>query len=290
MQALSQSQVDGYRSSGYLHLPGILQRADLDPMRRAIDEAVDERARALYEQGKVPSLYEDLSFERRLVVLYDHAEIGVRSWNFLEQTYASRELFQLLCHAKLLDIIECLLGPEIAWPGSIVARTNLPQTEITTFPWHQDSQYYGEQTRHTQVITVWMPLVDVDERNGCLQLIPGSHTWGLLEGKRGADKNVRTKEDVEKRGIPVTVAMRLGDVLLFSNLTFHASKPNTTDTVRWSMDVRYLVPAKAESLTEQEQQAYDTLYTHYRLRPVTVRSRDPQRVVRWEQLRAASAL
>ena len=33
--------------------------------------------------------------------------------------------------------------------------------------------------------------------------------------------------------------MRCGDFLAFHNLTFHASKVNRSDQVRWSVDVRF---------------------------------------------------
>ncbi|MCH2596029.1 MAG: phytanoyl-CoA dioxygenase family protein, partial [Pirellulales bacterium] len=39
---------------------------------------------------------------------------------------------------------------------------------------------------------------------------------------------------------PVPIPMALGDILLFSNMTFHGSKVNRSDGVRWSTDIRYI--------------------------------------------------
>ena len=51
--------------------------------------------------------------------------------------------------------------------------------------------------------------------------------------------NMRSFENPEERGTPIPLPMKKGDILLFSNMTFHGSKINHTDEVRWSIDIRY---------------------------------------------------
>ena len=82
--------------------------------------------------------------------------------------------------------------------------------------------------------------MDVDEENGCMQFISGSHKWGLLPNKRQGDHLVPV-EDVEARGRVETLAMRAGDAVAFRNLTFHRSLMNNSDGIRWSIDLRYSV-------------------------------------------------
>ena len=79
--------------------------------------------------------------------------------------------------------------------------------------------------------------------------------------------------------------MRRGDALAFSNLTCHASTVNTTDEMRWSIDLRYVVPEAAAARSDEERQGYTTIYDHYRMRPISVTSRNPDEVVPWEQIR-----
>ncbi|MGN6533482.1 MAG: phytanoyl-CoA dioxygenase family protein, partial [Ginsengibacter sp.] len=45
-------------------------------------------------------------------------------------------------------------------------------------PWHQDQYYWPIDTYNT--ITMWMPLVDIDEEMGMLTFASGSHTKGYV--------------------------------------------------------------------------------------------------------------
>ena len=204
----------------------------------------------------------------------------------LTRAFDCPELFHLICHPVILDSLESLLGAEIAWTGSYVTRLKLPRNEGSVFPWHQDSQYYGQATQHLHVVSLWVPLVEVNEDNGCLYIIPGSHNWSLLKGQREEDNKVHTLEEVEQRGTPVALPMKQGDILLFSNLTCHASKLNTSSNVRWSVDLRYVASPQFQRQTEQQRQGYDGLKNHYRVEPITVRSRQPEKVASLPQLQA----
>ena len=284
MAQLTPSEVDLYREQGYVVLREVLKLEDLASVRALLMELVDKHARELQRAGKISSLYEDESFERRLLVINEEAELVMRLKD-LTHSFNTPELFDLICHPAILDSVESLLGPEVAWTGSYVTRPSLLQKKPTTFPWHQDSQYYGAPTQHLHVVSLWIPLVDVDEHNGCLYVIPGSHLWGLLKCERDpVDDMVHSFENVEKRGNAVALPMRPGDVLFFSNLTFHASKGNTTGRVRWNVDLRYVAAPDAQTLIEKERQGYDTLNAHYRVVPITVRSRQPENVASLAQL------
>ena len=282
---IDQAKVEAYHNDGYLLLPGLFTEADMQPVRLAIEDEVDRLADRFYREGKVSSRFADQPFNRRLVLLCESAQESVRIWELRTRAAVTPELYRLVRHPGLLELMTAILGPEVAWTGSFAVRVKLPESEVTAFPWHQDTQYYGNPTRHLHVISVWIPLVDVDERNGCLQLLPGSHRWGLLGGARDSERVVQMFEDVEQRGKPVVLPMRRGDALAFSNLTCHASTVNTTDEMRWSIDLRYVVPEAAAARSDEERQGYTTIYDHYRMRPISVTSRNPDEVVPWEQIR-----
>lgn len=45
-------------------------------------------------------------------------------------------------------------------------------------PWHQDQHYWPLATNHT--ITLWMPLVDVQENMGMMRFASGAHRAGRI--------------------------------------------------------------------------------------------------------------
>ena len=87
---------------------------------------------------------------------------------------------------------------------------------------------------------MWIPLVDADENNGCLWVIPGVHKSPLMlhNYPEGGGYLIITEEHLPKSD-RLCVPVKKGGVLLLSNRTPHASFENKTDKVRYSMDLRY---------------------------------------------------
>ncbi len=99
---------------------------------------------------------------------------------------------------------------------------------------HQD--YYYIKNEPNTMIAAWIAMDDVDEENGCLWVIPGSHKLGLLP--HGKVKNLEEHEawTHETEGVDlskeVPVVMRSGDILFFHNLLIHSSTRNRSAN-RW---------------------------------------------------------
>lgn len=272
-----QDLMDDYTQDGYLLVRNALSPADLEPMRTLIARKIDAHARQLFHDGHIPSAFDDEPFGRRLVRLYENSELRLRSWADLA---VGRALYDLARHPRIVNVLEPLLGPHISFNGDFHVRPKMPNSTLTAFPWHQDSQYYGKPSQHTHIVTVWIPLVEeVTQDNGCLHVMPGSHRWGLLDSARDVDMNMHTFEDISKRGESRPLPMKMGDILLFSNLTFHRSTVNRSNAVRWSIDLRYTETRGIRRLAPQEQEAADHIVTLVRRRkslPLVVRGQDKQ--------------
>ena len=279
-----------YERDGYVVLRDIIDDQDLEPMRDFIKAKVDGYSRELYDEGKLSSRYEDESFERRYAAICEEMDILPRNWSF---GMFGREFYDLYNLPGVLDVCRLLLGPEVSNIGTPALRTKLPGSMITSFPWHQDSQYLdqgtiGQKEKHTgglHMVTVWVPLVEATVENGCCWVIPGSHRWGLLDGARGADSNIRMEEDVEARGTPpVPIPLKPGGALFMTNLTVHTSKLNTTRKSRWSIDFRYFpTPDRAELAAEQREGAEYVKNKELRggMVPLVVLSEGPKQT--WEE-------
>ena len=53
-------------------------------------------------------------------------------------------------------------------------RTKTPHNEQTTVPWHQDNAYLDPTALNTLQPTAWIPLIDANTENGCMQV---SSAW-----------------------------------------------------------------------------------------------------------------
>ena len=241
-------QRQAFEAQGYLLVRQVLDAQVFDPLRSVAMSAINQYAKSLYDQGQISDLHKNLSFYKRLTKISRQSQTGpLLHWNWNKQVFG-QEVYQLITHSTILDIVASLLGPEITANGDYWLRFKMPTGDDSVFPWHQDSIYYNGNanpdqsvilSERSQILTVWIPMVDVDEKNGCLQIIPGSHKRGLRSARRDENGRQVPIEDVETWADVKNIKMKVGDVCVFGNLTFHRSLANISDEIRWSIDLRY---------------------------------------------------
>jgi len=142
-------------------------------------------------------------------------------------------------NGPLVDIVASVIGPNLKSVGSQLS--NKQKRTMLPVAWHQDNTY-GELSPDN-AISVIVPLVDLDEANGCLWMVPGSHHEGLvpIPGVVTDEvKRTRAQFDLgvdDRRGVPVP--MRAGEAVMFHALTLHKSMHNATDEDRLCLFMRY---------------------------------------------------
>ncbi|HLJ55033.1 MAG TPA: phytanoyl-CoA dioxygenase family protein, partial [Chthonomonadaceae bacterium] len=239
--ALTDAQVAAYRRNGVLVAEGILTDADFQPVIEEMQEWIDRRAQALAAEGKLTRLYADAPFDRRLGLLYAQTpEIANGLDIMLIRGLAT---FAFLHNPRLLDAVACLIGNEIACNPIQHIRAKPPAANSGTgtgfynVPWHQDSGVTWEDADDSDIVTCWMPLVDATIENGCMEVIPGAFRGGHLE--HVAEGGTTIRPDLLPQTAPMAVPVRKGGIIFMHRHTPHRSTPNFTDTVRWSLDLRY---------------------------------------------------
>jgi hypothetical protein len=241
---LTQAQVESYFADGYLKAEGVFDpEEDLGPVIRAYEEEVDRRARTLHAEGRLSSLHEGEDFAHRLAKIAAEVPEAAQALDIYLVRHPA--MFRFLCNPKLHDVVESLIGPEVMCHPCqhlrAVAPTVLTSISRTT-DWHQDVGVLWPEADNHLVVTTWIPLIDVPEERGCLQVLPGSHTYGLVEHGTGAGNRVAPERFPPGAARPLPV--KAGDMILFHNYVLHAAVPNVSDAIRWSMDLRWQDPAK----------------------------------------------
>lgn len=241
--SLSTDQIDQFQADGYLLLENVLPLSALAPIIQEYADYIDRRAAELLAEGRISQSFADESFERRLACICQEDAELYRELDIMH--LRGQASFEFLRNPLLLDIVESLVGPEITCSPIQHIRPKLPNglaprgSDPHVVPWHQDAGVAWEEADPYFILTVWIPLTEVNQENGCLQVMPGGHQKGLLEHhtKRGTGTKIRGVE--LPRVNPQVLPMSPGSILLMHNHLPHRSTKNMTDRVRWSADLRY---------------------------------------------------
>lgn len=159
--------------------------------------------------------------------------------------FAHPELFEWLFDDQVLDLVEPILGPDIAlFSSHFICK---PQGNGKRVPWHEDSAYWRGQLDPMDVCTVWLAIDPSRRENGCMQVIPRTHNTGRL-GFSDYDpvdtaKNVFPTEITKvQRDESKAVAIELepGQASLHDGRIMHGSEPNTSRLRRCGYTLRYM--------------------------------------------------
>lgn len=109
-------------------------------------------------------------------------------------------------------------------------------------PLHQDWNLVNE--KEARSYNLWIPLVDVDEQNGAMRILVGSHTkQESYRGPKMPPVLYAISAEVEKH--MVSLNMKCGEAVLYDHALWHSSPQNRTDQLRLAF-VLGVVPQHAE--------------------------------------------
>ncbi len=89
-----------------------------------------------------------------------------------------------------------------------------------TVPWHQDFPFWPVDTPNS--LSCWVPFEDVSEHGGCLEVIDGSHLWGVSPP---VDFIMDAKEFGYREDI-IRIPAQAGSIVILHSLTWHRTNPN----------------------------------------------------------------
>ena len=110
---------------------------------------------------------------------------------------------------------------------------------------HQDPSFVFDHLY--TAVEFWVPLVDVDRRNGCLRVIRGSHRLNPTLRPSEPYFPYKHLNAFMYAHCLTDVPMRAGQAFVFTQMLFHSSPPNQSDAFRIAAGGLY-VPAEAQLL------------------------------------------
>lgn len=167
---------------------------------------------------------------------------GARTDELDKPHFNEPRLFDFLMSDAVLDLVEPLIGPNIGlWSSHFIAKE--PNVGRAT-PWHEDSSYWqGRLDRMDQIVTVWLALDRSDRENGCLRVIPGTHTNGFSEYVE-VDKATNTfgseiKPEMIDESQAVYFELDPNECSLHDGRIIHGAEANTSNRRRAGYTMRY---------------------------------------------------
>jgi phytanoyl-CoA hydroxylase len=241
---LTAAEVEHYQREGYLVANSVFAAQDLAKVDQTIDE-ITSRALAAGSYENVLEVEPELVDGRRLVR---------RIYNPFEQHDAFRAL---ACDDRLLDRIECLIGPSIQLQHS---KLNMKPARVgSPVEWHQDLSYFPHT--NADLVTALIYLDDAAQENGCLQVIPRQHHRYLPSQTVDGVFAGMISEDIKGYGEPVPLPGPAGSVILMHCLTPHSSLTNRSSKPRRTLIFEYR-PADAYPIYYGPRVANEEKYAH----------------------------
>lgn len=159
----------------------------------------------------------------------------IREWH-----ETSLYLFELCMEPRILDYVESLLGPNFyLWASNFFIKE--PHTHETV-GWHQDAYYWP--LKPIESLTVWLAFDDVDEANGAMTVIPGSHRQNIVNHARkegGTTSVLHLEADVSSFDLSTAerIPLKCGSISIHDDKLLHASPANPSDRRRAGFTIRY---------------------------------------------------
>jgi ectoine hydroxylase-related dioxygenase (phytanoyl-CoA dioxygenase family) len=214
-------EIERFATEGYLVRERLLRGAQLDRFRAAMDEVA--AAETGGQQATSPTSTSPTSTSPTSTSA--SSRFGGLFLRHLMDKHPA--FLDLLRFAPTLSVARALLGPQVQLRG-VSARITYPDQPHQETHWHFHQRLVPDPVpaffSRPQTIDVLLYLDDVDDANGPLSLVPGSHRW--------IDRDLPADHYGDQPG-QVVLRPTAGTAVMCHGSLWHRAAPNTAEgTVR----------------------------------------------------------
>jgi phytanoyl-CoA hydroxylase len=222
---LTEEQVAQFRTDGFVKGGRALDDIEVDALRAEIERVIEQRDKTDVPQ---PVLLNNLASEQRPV------------WQIVNIWQASNAFSRLIRNRQIIDELAQLSGANELriWHDQIQYK---PAEQGGTNTWHQDAPLWPVLRPNTQ-ITAWVALDDVDETNGCMSMVPGSHKWGdHMDFLHSLEAGFELPEEYQGNNVEIVRRpVGKGEVHYHHSLTWHGSHDNLSNRPRRAIAIHVM--------------------------------------------------
>lgn len=208
------SPTERFEADGFLALPSFVAGDALSELQGRVERFVRDVAPTLPPEHVFYERKSDAATLKQIQQMGQHD-----AW-----------FHQLFTAGRFRDLAELLLG------GPVVPKNmqyfNKPPAVGQPTPAHQDGYYF--MLRPCEAVTMWLALDEVDEENGCVRYVRGSHRLGLREHSRtqtlGFSQGIVDYPTAQDRTGEAAALASPGDLLVHHAMTIHRADGNRSLT------------------------------------------------------------
>ena len=234
---ISEQQWTQYFRDGFIRLGKVLSDEELQQLQARIDAIMLGQA--------------DVDYDKMLMQLDsvsgEYGNAGAQTKGHKGATLDYRKIEQLEFDPSFLQFMQKPIFREICarvYGGHTDIASframfmNKPASKGTLLPWHQDRWSHLDRD---PVITAWTALDPATRQNGCVQIIRGSHAWGVINPGHGS--GFLSEEQAEKfapESEVIYCELQPGETVLLHNWLLHSSDKNHSAVSRRAFSVCYM--------------------------------------------------
>ncbi|XP_029471428.1 phytanoyl-CoA dioxygenase, peroxisomal [Rhinatrema bivittatum] len=230
---LSPEQRLFYEENGFLLIKSLVADADLERFR-------EEFERICRKEVSVPGLL----IMRDVAIAKSERAADEREVTKVQDFMESEELFRYCRLPQILRYVECFTGPNVMAMHTMLINKPPDAGKMTSrHPLHQDLHYFPFRPAD-RIVCAWTAMERVDRNNGCLVVLPGTHTGSLKqhdypEWEGGVNKMYHGIRDYDPSLPRTHLVMEKGDTVLFHPLLIHGSGMNRTQGLRKAISCHF---------------------------------------------------
>jgi ectoine hydroxylase-related dioxygenase (phytanoyl-CoA dioxygenase family) len=236
---LSKKQIEFFNENGFLAGIKMLDDRQLKQLRNELNELSDAHhpGHSLFYE-----FHSNESADPQTVLFH-----ALGAWRI------TKGFHDVLWNPRFIIAASQLLGnkPVRFWHDQLFYK---PAKKGGVVAWHQDYSYWT-RTLPMSHLTCWCGLDDATVENGCVQYVPGSHRWGLLDKPNLAGDLLGIMdyltEEQKKQFHPVYAEVKAGEAIFHHPLTLHGSGENKSSRPRRAFVINVFADGVASDTNDE---------------------------------------
>ncbi len=237
MQILKSKQ-NFYDKNGFVLIKNLLSKSNI----KKIQKTILSRSKLYVNLGKNYKSFYDKNFHSELIKLKKRNPKKFGS--LYDSIQKSFQLYSIILEKKLTNYV-CQLSKlkkeNLSFNGENI-RIDIPNDRLHHLDWHQDRSYYFQNRDGDRGLVCWIPLINLKKKNGPLRICIASQKDGFVEDYKKFRKtkkySFQRKIELKKKYKIFSQTLNEGDVIFMNKNTIHASGINTSQFIRFSLQVR----------------------------------------------------